>query len=186
MSIVGSKVARARPPRKIKVKDKLYVSWVGLRGAVPIIFAILPLAAGDIPNARWVFNMVFVITIVSLLVQGTSLPMIARWLGLAEKPPSYKEFEDFDFEFAEEIKSAMTEIHISEDTLSYGKNLIEMPLPDKTLVVMVKRGESYFVPTGLTELHVGDKLLVISDDEDALKETYKNIGISDYSFQKNN
>jgi cell volume regulation protein A len=173
------------PFRKIKIKDKLYVSWVGLRGAVPIIFAILPLAAGDIPHARWVFNMVFVITIVSLLVQGTSLPMIARWLGLAEKPPSYKEFEDFDFEFAEEIKSAMTEIHISEDTLSYGKNLIEMPLPDKTLVVMVKRGESYFVPTGLTELHVGDKLLVISDDEDALKETYKNIGISDYSYQKN-
>ncbi|HHX31166.1 MAG TPA: potassium/proton antiporter, partial [Bacteroidales bacterium] len=87
---------------------------------------------------------------------------------------------------AEEIKSAMTEILISEDTLKYGKNLIEMPLPDKTLVVMVKRGESYFVPTGLTELHVGDKLLVISDDEDALKETYKNIGISDYSFQKHN
>ena len=111
------------------------------RGAVPIIFAILPLAAGDIPNARWMFNMVFVITIVSLLVQGTSLPMIARWLGLAEKPPSYKEFEDFDFEFAEEIKSAMTEILISEDTLKYGKNLIEMPLPDKTLVVMVKRGK---------------------------------------------
>lgn len=173
------------PFRKIKIKDKLYISWVGLRGAVPIIFAIIPLAAGDIPHARWVFNMVFVITIVSLLVQGTSLPMIARWLGLAEKPPSYKEFEDFDFEFAEEIKSAMTEIHISEDTLNYGKNLIEMPLPDKTLVVMVKRGDIYFVPTGLTELHAGDKLLVISDDEDALKETYKNIGISDYSYQKN-
>ena len=173
------------PFKKIKIKEKLYISWVGLRGAVPIIFAILPLAAGDIPNARWVFNMVFVITIVSLLVQGTSLPMLARWLGLAEKPTQYKEFEDFDFEFAEEIKSAMTEIHISDDTLNYGKNLIEMPLPDKTLVVMVKRGDIYFVPTGLTELHAGDKLLVISDNEDALKETYRNIGISDYSFQKN-
>jgi cell volume regulation protein A len=173
------------PFRKIGFKDKLYVSWVGLRGAVPIIFAILPLAAGDIPHARWIFNMVFVITIVSLLVQGTSLPAVARWLGLAEKPPKYKQFEDFDVEFAEEIKSAMTEIHISEETLSYGRNLIEMPFPDKTLVVMVKRGEKYFVPTGQTELLAGDKLLVISDDEDALKDTYSNIGISNYSYQRN-
>ncbi len=60
-----------------------------------------------------------------------------------------------------------------------------MPLPDKTLVVMIKREEQYFVPTGQTELHAGDKLLVISDDEDALKETYSNIGISDFSYQKN-
>ena len=96
-----------------------------------------------------------------------------------------KEFEDFDVEFAEEIKSAMTEIHISEETLKYGKNLIEMPFPDKTLVVMVKRAEQYFVPTGQTELYAGDKLLVISDDENALKETYSNIGIKNYSYQRN-
>jgi len=75
----------------------------------------------------------------------------------------------------------MTEILISEETLQYGRNLIEMPLPDKTLVVMVKRGELYFVPTGQTELHAGDKLLVITDNEEALRETYNNIGISDYS-----
>jgi len=79
----------------------------------------------------------------------------------------------------------MTEILISEETLQYGRNLIEMPLPDKTLVVMVKRGELYFVPTGQTELHAGDKLLVITDNEEALRETYNNIGISDYSYQKN-
>lgn len=172
------------PFRNIHFKDKLYVSWVGLRGAVPIIFAIMPLAA-DIPNARWIFNIVFVITIVSLLIQGTSLPLVAKWLKLAEKPEKYKAFEDFDVEFAEEIKSAMTEIYISEETLRFGKNLMQMPLPDKTLAVMVKRGERYFVPTGLTELFAGDKLLVISDDEEALKETYINMGISNYSFQKN-
>lgn len=172
------------PFRKVGFKDKLYVSWVGLRGAVPIIFAILPLAEG-VPHARWIFNMVFVITIVSLLVQGTSLPLVARWLKLADKPAKYKEFEDFDVEFAEEIKSAMTEIVITEETLQYGKNLMEMPLPDKTLAVMVKRGEQYFVPTGQTELHAGDKLLVISDDESALRETYRNIGITSYSYQRN-
>ena len=172
------------PFRKIGFKDKLYVSWVGLRGAVPIIFAILPLAAG-IPDARWIFNMVFVITIVSLLVQGTSLPLVAKWLKLADKPSKFKAFEDFDVEFSEEIKSAMTEIEITEETLKYGKNLIEMPLPDKTLVVMVKRDEQHFVPTGQTALYAGDKLLVISDDEDALRETYTNMGIYDFTYQRN-
>ena len=172
------------PFRKIGFKDKLYVSWVGLRGAVPIIFAILPLAAG-IPDARWIFNMVFVITIVSLLVQGTSLPLVAKWLKLADKPSKFKAFEDFDVEFSEEIKSAMTEIEITEETLKYGKNLLEMPLPDKTLVVMVKREEQYFVPTGQTPLYAGDKLLVISDDEDALRETYTNMGIYNFSYQRN-
>ncbi|WP_294083841.1 potassium/proton antiporter [Proteiniphilum sp. UBA5384] len=172
------------PFRKIGVRDNIYISWVGLRGAVPIIFAILPLAAG-IPGARWIFNMVFVITIVSLLVQGTSLPLVAKWLKLAEKPEDHKALVDFDVEFAEEIKSAMTEILITDETLQYGKNLIEMPLPDKTLVVMVKRGERYFVPTGQTELYSGDKLLVISDNEEALRETYQNIGISNFSYQKN-
>lgn len=172
------------PFRNLGFKDNLYISWVGLRGAVPIIFAILPLAAG-VPHSRWIFNMVFVITLVSLLVQGTTLPMVARWLKLSEEPEKYKALEDFDVEFAEEIKSAMTEILITEETLRYGRNLIEMPFPDKTLVVMVKRGERFFVPTGQTELCEGDKLLVISDDEDALRETYQNIGISSFSYQKN-
>ena len=106
-------------------------------------------------------------------------------LKLAARPPRYKAFEDFDVEFAEEIKSAMTEILITEEALQFGKNLIEMPFPDKTLVVMVKRDEQYFVPTGQTELHAGDKLLVISDDEEALKETYRNIGIAEFNYQRN-
>ena len=172
------------PFKKISLRDKTYISWVGLRGAVPIIFAILPLAA-DVPGARTVFNIVFVITIVSLLYQGTSLPIVSKWLSLAEKPNQYRSFEDFDVEFSEEIKSAMTEIIITEETLKHGKNLMEMSLPDKTLAVMVKRENKFFVPTGQTELHMGDKLLVISDDEMALKETYKKLGISDFTYQKN-
>ena len=170
--------------RNFSFKDKSYVSWVGLRGAVPIIFAIMPLAA-DVPGARTIFNIVFIITIASLLIQGTTLPFVARCLGLAEQPVENKVFEDFDIEVAEEIKSAMTEIAITKQTLEHGKNLLELPLPDKTLAVMVKRGDRFFVPNGQTELKVEDKLLVITDDEDALRETYRNIGISDFSYQKN-
>ena len=73
------------PFRKMQFKDKAYVSWVGLRGAVPIIFAIYPLVE-NVPHARLIFNIVFFCTLISLIVQGTSLPLIARWLNLAEKP----------------------------------------------------------------------------------------------------
>ncbi len=172
------------PFRKVGFKDKMYISWVGLRGAVPIIFAILPLAAG-VPGSRLIFNIVFVLTLVSLLMQGTTLPMVAGMFGLAEKPKRYSPLKDFDVDFSEEIKSVMTEILITEETLSYGKNLLELPFPDNTLAVMVKRDENFFVPTGQTELYPNDILLVISDDEKALKETYKNIGISDFTYRKN-
>lgn len=172
------------PFKNISFKSKAYISWVGLRGAVPIIFAILPLAAG-VPGATTIFNIVFIITIVSLLYQGTTLPIVAKWLNLAEKPSNYRSFQDFDVEFAEEIKSVMTEIIMTEETLKHGRNLMEMPLPDKTLAVMVKRDDRFFVPTGQTELFIDDKLLVISDNEDALKETYRNLGISDFTYQKN-
>ena len=172
------------PFKKISMRDKAFISWVGLRGAVPIIFAILTLAA-EVPHARWIFNIVFIITLISLIVQGTFLNLVGSWLKLSHQPVSYRSLEDFDVEFSEEIKSAMTEILITEDAILHGKNLMEMPLPDKTLAVMVKRGERYFVPTGQTELCVGDKLLVISDDEQALKETYKSMGISEFSYHKN-
>ena len=172
------------PFKKISMRDKAFVSWVGLRGAVPIIFAILTLAAG-VPHARWIFNIVFIITLISLIVQGTFLNFVGSWLKLSHQPVSYRSLEDFDVEFSEEIKSAMTEILITEDAILHDKNLMEMPLPDKTLAVMVKRGERYFVPTGQTELCVGDKLLVISDDEQALKETYRSMGISEFSYHKN-
>ena len=172
------------PFKRITNRDKAFVSWVGLRGAVPIIFAILTLAA-EVPHARWLFNIVFIITLVSLILQGTSLNRVASWLKLSRQPEQYRSLEDFDVEFSEEIKSAMTEILITEDALKHGKNLMEMSLPNKTLAVMVKRGEKYFIPTGQTKLCVGDKLLVISDNEEALKETYRSMGISEFSYQKN-
>lgn len=166
------------PFRKMPVKDKVFVSWVGLRGAVPIIFAMLPLAA-DVPHARLIFNIVFLCTLVSLIVQGTSLGLVANWLGIAEKPKRFKDLEDFDVEFSDEIKSVTTEINITPQMLSYGQDLMSMPFPEKTLVVMVKRQGMYFIPTGKTTLLEHDKLLVITDDQDALRETFRNFGIQD-------
>ncbi len=166
------------PFPKMAMRDKTYVSWVGLRGAVPIIFAIIPLAE-NIPHARFIFNIVFFCTLVSLLVQGTSLPIMAKWLGLAEKPRQIKKLKDFDVDFSNDIKSVTTEIAITSKILSQGNLLMNLALPEKTLAVMVKRDNAYFVPTGKTTLKEHDKLLIITDNHEALMETYKNLGIED-------
>lgn len=159
------------PFRKIPRRDKIFISWVGLRGAVPIIFAILPMVE-QVPHARVMFNIVFVCTLVSLLIQGTSIPFMAKWLGLAEQPPNIRKLEEFDVEFSDEIKSITAEIVIKPHMLEKGSQLMDLTLPDKTLAVLVKRAGASFVPTGKTNLEVGDALLIITDDHDALVETY--------------
>jgi cell volume regulation protein A len=164
------------PFRKMGFKDKTYISWVGLRGAVPIIFAIYPLVE-NVPHARLIFNIVFFCTLVSLVVQGTSLPLIARWLHLAEKPRQINKMKNFDIDFSSDIKSVTSEIEITAKILEKGNQLMNLPLPEQTLVVMIKREENYFVPTGQTILKEKDKILIITDNHEALIETYKNIGI---------
>lgn len=164
------------PFRKMGLKDKIYVSWCGLRGAVPIIFAIMPLAA-NVPHAHLIFNIVFFCTLVSLIVQGTTLPIMAKWLGLEETNEEKYQLENFDVDFSDDIKSVTTEITMTEEILKNGNLLMNLSLPDKTLVVMIKRENKYFVPTGKTELHDRDKLLIITDDHSALMETYRQLGI---------
>ncbi len=164
------------PFRKMQFKDKAYVSWVGLRGAVPIIFAIYPLVE-NVPHARLIFNIVFFCTLVSLVVQGTSLPLVARWLKLAEKPRQIKKMRNFDVDFSTDIKSITTEIEITNKILEKGHQLMDLPLPDHTVAVMIRRGDNYFVPTGQTILKEKDKILMITDNHEALIETYKNMGI---------
>lgn len=164
------------PFRKTSFKDKVFVSWVGLRGAVPIIFAITVLAA-DVPHARLMFNIVFFCTLVSLVVQGTSLAVVAKWLGLAEEPDNSKELEIFDVEFSDEIKSVTSEIKVTDNALLNGSNLMDLKLPEKTIVVMVKREGKYFVPNGKTSLYADDMLLVITDDYNALRATYERLGM---------
>ncbi|MDD2387004.1 MAG: potassium/proton antiporter [Bacteroidales bacterium] len=165
------------PFRKMKFKDKTYISWVGLRGAVPIIFAIIALSH-DIPHARLIFNIVFLCTLVSLLLQGASLPMVARWLGLTEKPRGFKKLSEFDIELSEDIKSATAEIEITKSMIAKGNRIMDLSLPDNTLIVLLKRDDKYLVPTGKTVLQEGDKLLIITDDQNALMETYKHLQIN--------
>lgn len=169
-----SVLACLAPFRKFSTKARVYVSWVGLRGAVPILFAIYPLMAG-IEHANLLFNVVFLSTIISLVVQGTTVSGMANLLGLA-----FEERESaFSVDMHEDMKSGLTEIEVNDCLLESGHTLKEITLPENTLVMMVCRDGEYFVPQGKTELKLGDKLLVISDRNEELQSTYKDMGIDD-------
>ncbi len=164
------------PFRKFRFGDRAFISWVGLRGAVPIIFAILTVV-NNVPNSDLIFNIVFFCTLISLVLQGTTLPFVARKLDVSKDQREVLKPENFDIDFPEEIKSVTSEILITDTILSGGSRLMDLGMPEKTLVIMVKRGETFFVPTGRTVLMPGDKLLVITDNNDALSETYRKMGI---------
>jgi cell volume regulation protein A len=162
------------PFRKLSKRARNYISWVGLRGAVPIIFATYPWVA-NIEGAEVIFNVVFVMTIISLIVQGTTVSSMAELLGLA-----YAEKESkFESALQDKVKSAFTEIAVTEQMLVEGNTLNKVSLPDNTLVVMVCRDGDYFVPKGRAELHLGDKLLILSDRNDELAAHYKEYGVED-------
>ena len=163
------------PFRRFTRKAKAYISWVGLRGAVPIIFATYPIVEG-MEDGNLVFNIVFLVTLISLAVQGTTVSGMANWLGLA-----YEEKERlFKVGLPDDIKSNFSEIEITDRMMGHGSNLRDIDIPDNTLVVMVSRNGEYFVPRGNTELAVGDRLLVVSDrNEEELQKMYDELGIQE-------
>lgn len=169
------------PFKNITFNSRLFVSWIGLRGAVPIIFATYPLIA-QIPDARQIFNIVFFITLLSLLLQGTTIAYAANFLKLSFKEKTV--VKEFDMELPEEVKSVISEIIVTTDMLLEGDLLTDLPLPDNTLVVLVKRYDHFFVPNGCTQLFEQDKLLIISDNEEELKRIYETLGIEDYTLTK--
>ena len=160
------------PFKKYLTRDKLMLSWVGLKGAVPIIFAIL-CKANDVPNADIIFNVVFLCTIVSLLIQGTTLTVVAKKLNLATPPDETKQLEHFDLDLPDEIQSTAHELEVTDEMLVSGCTLREMQIPPHTLIIMVRREDDFFVPTGASELKTGDQLLVITDQD--ADEVYQQI-----------
>ena len=150
------------PFRKINFKSKLFVSWVGLRGAVPIIFATYPVVAG-VEGSNSIFNIVFFITIVSLVVQGTSISFFARLLHLSTPLPQTG--NEFGVELPEEIDSSLSDMTVTPEMIEQADTLKEMNLPQGTLVMIVKRGNEFLIPNGSLKLHAGDKLLLISEKE---------------------
>ncbi len=163
-----------------------YVSWVGLRGAVPIIFATY-LFSEKIEHAPIMFNVVFFITILSLIAQGMTVGAAATYLGVSDDTSEGK--SSFGVELPEEIKTAMVEITVEDSLLAGGNTLASFRLPQNTLVMMVRRRQEsgpdkFFVPRGDTQICSGDKLLVISDKTDDVASTLDKQGIKHYRIER--
>lgn len=158
------------PFRKIKGRSKFFISWVGLRGAVPIIFATYPVVAG-IEGSQQIFNIVFFITLLSLIIQGTSVAKVANLLKLSLPMP--EEGNIFGVEMPEEINSDLRDCLVTTEMLSMGNRLMDAHLPKDTLVVMVKRDEEFIIPNGRLELIPGDTLLLLSKKEIRKKDKEK-------------
>jgi len=151
-------------PFKYSFSEKMMISWVGLRGAVPVILATFPLLAG-IPQAHMIFNIVFFVTSISVLVQGTTIPFVSRLLKV-DAPLDTKKRYPIEFEKAEGFESSLTDIIVPYNSEVVGKTIAEIKVPLESLVVLISRGEKFIVPNGTTVIEGGDVLLVLTNDED--------------------
>jgi len=152
---------------KLSLREKTFVSWVGLKGAVPIVLATFPLLVG-VPESHTLFNVVFFIVITSVLLQGTTIPLISRLLGVDE-PVSGMKSRNLEFEFPYDENSEMAEIEIPFGSGAAGKQVVELGLPESALIMLIKRGGGSVVPRGSTILEAGDVLLVLAEKYDLPK-----------------
>ena len=151
----------------LSFKKKTMVAWVGLRGAVPIILATFPLLAG-VPQAALIFNLVFFIVLTSVLLQGTSIPLVARWLGVDE-PASARMESSPVWDAPTTLKSGLLEIRIPEYSAAIGQRLLDLGLPKGAFILLMARNGQCFVPDGTTMLQAHDSLLAFTDQASFLR-----------------
>lgn len=157
-------------PIRMKMRKRLYISWVGLRGAVPIVFATYPMLAG-IEKADMIFNIVFFVSVTSVLIQGTTLTAVAKWLhvGLPEKVKPQSPTDAF---LAEMPKAIMKEIRLSDTCTAVGKKIVELNFPKSAIIAMIQREGKYITPNGATELETEDVLIVLSDTQEGISKVF--------------
>ncbi len=156
-------------PFKMYYKDLLFTSWVGLKGAVPIIFATYPMVE-KVPNADMIFHIVFFITLTSLLLQGTTLFNVAKLLKLTiPEGKAKKNILEFD---SYTTKSVLEEITVEPDFRCVNQAIVDMELPKTALIVMIEREDKYFTPNGGTIIEPGDRLTILADSKTNLDVTY--------------
>jgi cell volume regulation protein A len=147
---------------KLGFRPKVFISWVGLRGAVPIVLATFPLLAG-VKNAEIYFNVVFFTVSISVLLQGTTIGWLARKLRLQKPSPATDRRFPLDILPAGEDQSQVTEITVSEESRAVGKQLVSLQLPREAHIMLVTRKSEHLVPRGNTTLKAGDILSVLAD-----------------------
>lgn len=147
----------------LDVRQKLMISWVGLRGSVPIVLATFPLMAG-LDQDHFIFNLVFFVVITSVLLQGTTIPLVARWLGV-DAPLVRQRRYPIEFEGSAKMDMQLTDFIVPYGSGAAGRSILSLAFPRDCLITMVVRGEQYVMPTGDTVLEEGDVLLILTNSE---------------------
>lgn len=151
-------------------KNKLFVTWAGLRGAVPIVLATYPLAAG-LPLGQEIFNLVFFAVILSVLVQGSSLGLVARWLGLSQ-PSRPQPRYGLELVTMAHSELDLVVVDLPDPKGCEGPKIRDLPLPHGAIITLITRGDEVVVPKGNTRLLGWDQVTVLarSDDEEAVRK----------------
>ncbi|MHB1474260.1 MAG: potassium/proton antiporter [Dermatophilaceae bacterium] len=149
-------------PFRVPWRDQAFLSWAGLRGGVPVVLATVPMTAGT-PDARRLFDLVFVLVVIFTLVQAPTLPWVARRLGLTDTDRAL----DLEVESTplDELGADVLQITVGPMSRLHGVEVFELRLPQGANVTMVVRGGQAFVPTLRTSLRHGDQLLIVATAE---------------------
>lgn len=149
-------------PFRLPWREQVFLSWSGLRGAVPIVLALIPLTDGR-PGAQELVDAVFVLVVVLTLVQGGTLPVVARLLGLtgAVQPQEL----EIDAAPLDVLDAGMLQVRVQPGSKLHGVYLAELRLPAGATVSLVIRDEAGFTPDGKTRLREGDQLLVVATEQ---------------------
>jgi len=144
-------------------RERTLVGWTGLRGAVPIVLATFPLMAGY-PESELVFDVVFFVVCLSVLLQGPSLMLVARWLGV-DMPLDAKPPYPLEFDRVEGLRGETREFEVLPNSKADSKRIMDLGLPPNVLVLLIRRGREFLVPSGQTTLQSRDTLLVLAEQE---------------------
>ncbi|MEO5891163.1 MAG: potassium/proton antiporter [Ferruginibacter sp.] len=159
---------------KSNTRSKIFLSWVGLRGGVPIVFATYPLISG-IEKAEMIFNLVFFISVTSVLLQGTTLAYVAKLLHL-DVPSKAK--RRTDFEIADNSKKEKVQLEISPGNTVIGKMVVQLDFPRGAQIMTVKRDNEYIIPVGSTRIQADDKLFILAEDKRTVELVYDSLHLS--------
>ena len=144
-------------------REQTLIAWAGLRGAVPIVLATFPLLAGY-PRSERVFNIVFFVVLTSVLLQGRSLMLLARWLGVDE-PGAHRPRYPLEFDRTDHMQGETREIDIPPGSIAIGRRVSELGLPPDVLILLIRRGGSFVVPRGQTVIEPNDTLMILADSK---------------------
>lgn len=146
-------------PFRYSLRELLMVSWVGLKGSVPIILGTYPLMAG-LPGGRLLFDMTFFVVLVSATFQGWSLAPVARWLGL-QLPPRPEPPATLEISSLHQIEGDIVEYTVAPDSRAAGRKLRELVFPETAVVAMIARRDQVIPPRGRTRIEAGDHVFIV-------------------------